>query len=330
MPASIYGVTGGDGGGAAPGWVEGLQPGGGVGLSYGAAVQTQRRARLIKGLGAASLVVVVGTVWYLASAGDGGSAQGTPAPAPSPVCRRPMPPTPPGVPSRVLFSGNSFTYGPPARLPGQTLPDEGPLNNLPRLFTLVAHSLGVPVITGEDTIGGCTAYAHRDSACAPSSGGGAAPGCESVMRKATYATARGFPRSVWDAKGPDWQPYRVGGTCALHKSCNYAGTGSFHTCSSQAVCNLTQSGADGHAGGGFPRCNETMPAGLPAHSPVGPMVPFLPASLAAQCALPCATSAGGGGGAACAQSLSSSRGTYHPCPQLARGPALEPPDPAAR
>jgi hypothetical protein len=82
-------------------------------------------------------------------------------PTTPPPCRRLMPPTPPGVPSRVLFSGNSFTYGPPARLPGQTLPDEGPLNNLPRLFTLVSHSLGVPVITGEDTIGGCdTAYAY--------------------------------------------------------------------------------------------------------------------------------------------------------------------------
>jgi hypothetical protein len=127
------------------------------------------------------------------------------------------------------------------------------------------------------------------------------------MRKATYATARGFPRSVWDAKGPDWQPYRAGGTCALHKSCD-----------------VTQSGADGHAGGGFPRCNETMPAGQPARSTAGPMVPFLPVSLAAQCALPCATGAGGGGEAPCAESLSSSRGTYHPCPQLARGPALEP------
>ena len=32
--------------------------------------------------------------------------------------------------------------------------DQGPLNNLPRLFALVAQSLGNPVETAEDTVGG--------------------------------------------------------------------------------------------------------------------------------------------------------------------------------
>jgi hypothetical protein len=58
--------------------------------------------------------------------------------------------------------------------------DQGPLNNLPRLFALVAQSLGNPVETAEDTVGGCTAWAHRPSACPLQPDGGLAPGCERV------------------------------------------------------------------------------------------------------------------------------------------------------
>ena len=57
---------------------------------------------------------------------------------------------------KVLFVGNSFTYG-PAPL-GQKA-----LNNLPGLFRLIANSLGNQVEVGEDTIGGCTLDAHRPS-----------------------------------------------------------------------------------------------------------------------------------------------------------------------
>eukprot|EP00658_Telonema_sp_P-2_P078599 TRINITY_DN7398_c0_g1_i4.p1 TRINITY_DN7398_c0_g1~~TRINITY_DN7398_c0_g1_i4.p1 ORF type:complete len:511 (-),score=85.71 TRINITY_DN7398_c0_g1_i4:41-1573(-) len=58
--------------------------------------------------------------------------------------------------TRVLFVGNSFTYGPqPVGQP--------PLNNLPRLFKLVAESLGRNVTIGEDTIGGCTLDTHKPS-----------------------------------------------------------------------------------------------------------------------------------------------------------------------
>lgn len=60
-------------------------------------------------------------------------------------------------PLRVLFVGNSFTYGPPPY-------DQLELNNLPRMFKLVAESLGRPVVIAEDTIGGCTLHVHRPSA----------------------------------------------------------------------------------------------------------------------------------------------------------------------
>jgi hypothetical protein len=44
------------------------------------------------------------------------------------------------------------------------------LSNLPRLFELVAASLGTPVATGEDTIGGCSLWAHAPSTLAASCG----------------------------------------------------------------------------------------------------------------------------------------------------------------
>jgi len=61
-------------------------------------------------------------------------------------------------PLKILFVGNSFTYGPADyRSPEKQ-------NNLPRMFKLVAESLGHPVDWQEDSIGGCSAYAHRPSA----------------------------------------------------------------------------------------------------------------------------------------------------------------------
>ena len=67
-------------------------------------------------------------------------------------------------PLNILFVGNSFTYGPPAWA------DEDPqrnrhedLKNIPRLFKLVAESLGHKVNQAEDTIGGCTLWMHRPS-----------------------------------------------------------------------------------------------------------------------------------------------------------------------
>lgn len=62
-------------------------------------------------------------------------------------------------PLRVLFIGNSFTYGPAP----YNRPDQLQLNNLPRLFKLVAESLGERVVVAEDTIGGCTLWMHRPS-----------------------------------------------------------------------------------------------------------------------------------------------------------------------
>ena len=59
----------------------------------------------------------------------------------------------------VRPSPNSFTYGPPP----YDREDQNSLNNLPRMFKLVAESLGRPVLIGEDTIGGCTLYMHRPS-----------------------------------------------------------------------------------------------------------------------------------------------------------------------
>lgn len=63
-------------------------------------------------------------------------------------------------PFKILFVGNSFTYGPaPADRADQTS-----LNNLPRFFKLIAESLGHPVLQQEDTLGGCSLYAaHRPS-----------------------------------------------------------------------------------------------------------------------------------------------------------------------
>jgi len=59
----------------------------------------------------------------------------------------------------VLFVGNSFTYGPPP----YDRADQLVLNNLPRLFKLVATSLNQTVNIGEDTIGGCSLLMHRPS-----------------------------------------------------------------------------------------------------------------------------------------------------------------------
>lgn len=62
-------------------------------------------------------------------------------------------------PLKVLFVGNSFTYGPPP----YDRWDQLQLNNLPRLFKLVAESKGKKVLVEEDTIGGCTLYQHMPS-----------------------------------------------------------------------------------------------------------------------------------------------------------------------
>lgn len=60
-------------------------------------------------------------------------------------------------PLKILFVGNSFTYGPPP----YDRPDQLQLNNLPRMFKLVAESMGERVLQAEDTIGGCTLLEHR-------------------------------------------------------------------------------------------------------------------------------------------------------------------------
>ena len=188
---------------------------------------------------ASQAAAAAGPQWH-AQACQSEGCKCTPAPPPSAGRTAPL--------TRVLFVGNSFTYGPPARLPGQTGPDQGPLNNLPRLFELVASSLNVSVETGEDTIGGCTMYAHRPSACPlkPAAAGAVAPaGCERVAPK--------IP------------------TAAVH--------------------------------GGFPRL---------ADSPC-----FLNRTERASCAIPCGKNSSDKAGAPCAASIHSTRGTYHPCPQLA-------------
>uniref|UniRef100_A0A6U6P815 SGNH hydrolase-type esterase domain-containing protein n=1 Tax=Zooxanthella nutricula TaxID=1333877 RepID=A0A6U6P815_9DINO len=70
---------------------------------------------------------------------------------------------------KILFIGNSLTYGPPP----YDRADQSQLNNLPRLFKFVAESFGKRVIQEEDTIGGCSLYAHLPSrnpeACADTS-----------------------------------------------------------------------------------------------------------------------------------------------------------------
>lgn len=62
-------------------------------------------------------------------------------------------------PLKILFVGNSFTYGPPP----YNRADQTSLNNLPRLFKFIAESLGKKVIQEEDTIGGCTIDRHLPS-----------------------------------------------------------------------------------------------------------------------------------------------------------------------
>jgi hypothetical protein len=59
--------------------------------------------------------------------------------------------------ARVLFVGNSFTYG-PAEYDTPTV-----LHNLPRMFAFVARGLGIGVDFAEDTIGACSLYARRPS-----------------------------------------------------------------------------------------------------------------------------------------------------------------------
>lgn len=208
-------------------------------------------------------------------------------------------------PTRVLFVGNSFTYGPPARMPDQALPDKGPLNNLPRIFSLVAQSLGVPVVTNEDTIGGCTAIAHTE--CNGQSVG-APKGCERVMLKTSYASARGYgsgARHDLDWPGGPFGP--DGHSCANTNSCV------------QDETHFAKAGA------GFPRLRDGEGDPVTTYT-TGPMIPFLPSALAAHCAIPCASrtwpSHSGGGDRQCKYSIKSGAGTYHPCPQLALGPAL--------
>ena len=246
-------------------------------------------------------------------------ASGDASPPPPP----PPPPThgggpAPNPPTRVMFSGNSFTYGPSARLDGQPMPDQGPLNNLPRIFTLVAHSLGVPVVTGEDTIGGCTAIAHtlcnnnnpQTLQPQPAAGVGAPAGCERVMLKLGAESSRGYHEYDWDSPGG---PFDASGrSCASNNTCTADAT---HV---------------GKGGAGFPRLTDgTTPSIGPFTA--GPMTPFLPPSLAAHCAIPCAsqnsrTAAGncgsqaGGGNDSCVSSVSSGRATYHPCPQVGLAP----------
>ena len=69
-------------------------------------------------------------------------------------------------PLNILFVGNSFTYGPPAWEVSdpQRQRSDRDLKNLPRLFKLVAESLGHKINQAEDTIGGCTLYMHRPHA----------------------------------------------------------------------------------------------------------------------------------------------------------------------
>ena len=83
-------------------------------------------------------------------------------------------------PLNILFVGNSFTYGPPSYDQ-----DQRTLNNLPRMFKLVAESLGRQVQVAEDTIGGCTLHVHRPSinpeSCPTASHGvGTPPKCKLV------------------------------------------------------------------------------------------------------------------------------------------------------
>ena len=112
-------------------------------------------------VGAALLILLIVGAAESSASGDRQSVSVPPRAPAAPAA----PPVPPGRTIRLLFSGNSFTYGPPAYQSGLGA-DQGPLTNLPRIFTLVAHSLGTPVSTAEDTIGGCTAWCgprHRRS-----------------------------------------------------------------------------------------------------------------------------------------------------------------------
>ena len=81
------------------------------------------------------------------------------------------------TPLKILFVGNSFTYGPPP----YDREDQTSLSNLPRMFKLVAESMGQPVLIGEDTIGGCSLYMHRPSVNAEACDVAAAtPACQLV------------------------------------------------------------------------------------------------------------------------------------------------------
>mmetsp|Transcript_51489 Transcript_51489/g.165379 ORF Transcript_51489/g.165379 Transcript_51489/m.165379 type:complete len:498 (-) Transcript_51489:156-1649(-) len=66
----------------------------------------------------------------------------------------------PDEPLKILFVGNSFTYGPPEHSSdGQ----QQPLHNLPRMLKFIAESMGHQVVQEEDTLGACTLHAHRPS-----------------------------------------------------------------------------------------------------------------------------------------------------------------------
>eukprot|EP01046_Picozoa_sp_COSAG06_P029570 COSAG06_NODE_2749_length_6349_cov_6.086400_4_plen_326_part_00 len=215
------------------------------------AVQMEKGALALAAVagGLVSLVLVLAL-----TGGDGSPALPPPASA---GCAPAGAPATAATPTRVLFSGNSFTYGPPQKYP-DTVRDGGPLNNLPRLFKLVAESLGDQVETAEDTMGGCTNYAHRPSACPlQDDPQRIAPGCERVI-----------DRPISTAED---------------------GTGHIY---------------------GMPRLHDDANSGLTY-------------SELRQCAMPCAHGTGGAPDGSppafpsnCSSTITSSRGTYHPCPQL--------------
>ena len=283
--------------------------------------------------GAACGAAVVLAIWALSGAADGGGSDAAEDGAPPPP---PAPPAPP-PPVRVLFSGNSFTYGPPHRY-ADLRADGGPLNNLPRLFSLVSESLGVPVATHEDTIGGCSNYAHRPSACPlQSDPDKVAPGCERVVDRPISGDGDdvlGFPRVANDprtglsysqlrqcaipcaraagpappAPGVDGRYFckesasassyydrcdAEGGCVAPPICCDWATARTSNKYSDARGCTASDSSAAAGAG----QCGD---AAWPAVcAPPPPPAP------------PPADAEDG----TCAQGISSSRGTYHPCPQ---------------
>ena len=95
--------------------------------------------------------------------------------------------TPAGGSTRILFVGNSFTYGPAA----YDAPN-GALNNLPRLVKFIAEGLGLgPIDVAEDTTGACSLFAaHRPSANSESCDSGVDEADLEVPRNAAYGAHR--------------------------------------------------------------------------------------------------------------------------------------------